>query len=141
VLRKFKLRGMTTPFHPHGIALWRDPAGQDVRLFVVNHRTMHDHSIDIFRVDFEQNALTLVQSVVDPDYIHAPNDVWPTGPSSYVYPRIKRGAPPGLTPHRLSAFSLRRQVLRLERPRPRDQPLGAACERHSPTRRVQRSLL
>ena len=97
MLRKFKLRGMKTPFHPHGIALWRDPAGQDVRLFVVNHRTMHDHSIDIFRVDFEQNALTLVQSVVDPDYIHAPNDVWPTGPSSYVYPRLKRGTPPGLT--------------------------------------------
>lgn len=71
---------LSFPFHPHGISLWVGPSGEE-RLFVVNHRTPKEHTIEVFDVG-EEGSLTLVRSIEDAALI-APNDLVAYGPEQF----------------------------------------------------------
>lgn len=60
-------------FQPHGISLWTDDATGKERLFVVNHASMTEHSIEIFDVS-DNGQLVHVRTVVD-DALISPNDI------------------------------------------------------------------
>ena len=66
-------------FHPHGISLW---AGEtEKRLFVINHQTAGNHSVEVFDVG-EGGMLAHVKSVMF-DAMHSPNDVHAVGPDAF----------------------------------------------------------
>ncbi|WP_262690358.1 SMP-30/gluconolactonase/LRE family protein [Kordiimonas aestuarii] len=83
-------------FHPHGIGLWKNPAGHD-RLFVVNHPnsgqsgSKMDSSLSQVEV-FEvlEEGLRHVRTV-KPDGGYSLNDVTPDGPDTF-YASIDRGS-------------------------------------------------
>ena len=65
--------------HPHGISLW---SGDDEkRLFVINHRTNGDQSIEIYSVAVK-GTLSHIKSVMFED-MSAPNDVHAVGPEAF----------------------------------------------------------
>ncbi len=77
-----RLRPLLDPppsdFHPHGIGFKR--FGDKAYLHVVNHRKPGKHFIEIF--EWDGSRLIYRQSVSSP-LIHSPNDVFPTGPTSF----------------------------------------------------------
>jgi len=84
--------GMPDPFHPHGISLWTGQDGSK-RLFVVNHRTPHDHTIEIFDIDSD-GALSLAETVTHA-VLTSPNDVLAVGPRQF-YATNDRAYPTGI---------------------------------------------
>ncbi|HYM31740.1 MAG TPA: hypothetical protein VEU47_10595, partial [Candidatus Cybelea sp.] len=73
-------------FHPHGIALWNDPAGGG-RLFVVNHPDegrMGDgegrQTVEVF--DWVEGGLVHTITLADP-LLRSPNGIAATGPDSF----------------------------------------------------------
>lgn len=87
---------LKAPFHPHGIALWRDETGPD-RLFVVNHPDVADgplkdvlvsSQVEIF--DIQAGNLKHVRTVKT-DASYSLNDVVATGPDSF-YASIDKGS-------------------------------------------------
>ncbi|NVJ97503.1 MAG: SMP-30/gluconolactonase/LRE family protein [Alphaproteobacteria bacterium] len=84
------------PFHPHGIAIWRDETGPD-RLFVVNHPDTADgplkgvlisSQIEIF--DIDGGTLKHIRTVT-PEAPYSLNDVVAIGPDSF-YASIDKGS-------------------------------------------------
>lgn len=84
------------PFHPHGIALWRDETGPD-RLFVVNHPDVADgplkgrlisSQVEIF--DLDAGTLKHVRTVKT-EAPYSLNDVVAIGPDSF-YATIDKGS-------------------------------------------------
>lgn len=77
-----RLRPLLDPpppdFHPHGIGFGR--FGDKAYLHVVNHRKAGKHFIEIF--EWDGSRLVHLRSVSSP-VIHSPNDVYPTGPTSF----------------------------------------------------------
>lgn len=67
-------------FHPHGISLWRGEDGRK-RLFVINHRGVEGHAVEIFDVG-TGGALMHVDTVAFPE-MSSPNDVVGVGPRSF----------------------------------------------------------
>jgi arylesterase / paraoxonase len=63
--------------------------GAERRLFVVNHRSRTKRTVEIFAV--ERDRLPWVDTIAEPDLMHSPNDVAPTGPWSF-YVTNMRGA-------------------------------------------------
>ncbi|MBA2665386.1 MAG: SMP-30/gluconolactonase/LRE family protein [Bradymonadaceae bacterium] len=59
-------------FHPHGISLFIDETGKE-RLFVVNHASHTEHSIELFDVN-EDGRLLHVRTITDSALI-SPNDI------------------------------------------------------------------
>ncbi|WP_417449975.1 SMP-30/gluconolactonase/LRE family protein [Kordiimonas sp.] len=83
-------------FHPHGIGLWKNPAGHD-RLFVVNHPNSDEagsrmdssrSQVEVF--DVLEDGLRHVRTV-KPDGDYSLNDVTPDGPDTF-YASVDRGS-------------------------------------------------
>jgi arylesterase/paraoxonase len=79
-------------FHPHGISLFTGPQGQK-RLFVVNHASGDEESVEIFDVG-TGGALIHIESVGF-DAMTSPNDVAAVGPRAF-YVTNDRGAKSGV---------------------------------------------
>lgn len=60
------------PFHPHGLDLYISEEGKR-RLFVINHRSDKNHSIEVF--DIEDNHLEHVCQVIEDEVFTQPNDL------------------------------------------------------------------
>lgn len=71
--------GQPVNFHPHGISLWRDPAG-GARLFVINHLSTGKHEVVIYQV--EADRLQMLERVSYPE-MTAPNDLVAVGPRQF----------------------------------------------------------
>ena len=71
---------MPDVFHPHGISLWTGEDGAK-RLFVVNHRTPDDHTIEIFDVGLN-GELSHAETIMYDD-LTSPNDVLAVGPRQF----------------------------------------------------------
>jgi arylesterase / paraoxonase len=68
------------PFRPHGLYLWSTPEGSE-RLFVVNHRSHSEHTIEIFDVA-SSGSLVHQRSIAD-DLLTSPNDIVAVGPEQF----------------------------------------------------------
>lgn len=68
-------------FQPHGISLWKDPAGGPQRLFAINHSTSGVDKMEIFEVG-PDGALTHVKTIDFPAG-STPNDVLGVGPEAF----------------------------------------------------------
>jgi arylesterase / paraoxonase len=61
--------------------MWTGPDGER-RLFVVNHRSEHDHTVEIFA--YEGGRLTHAETIPgDAAQMHSPNDLVPVGPRTF----------------------------------------------------------
>jgi len=67
-------------FRPHGISLWNG-AGDEKRLFVINHPKAGGHTVEIF--DVAADATLLHVTSVSFDEMHSPNDLVAVGPESF----------------------------------------------------------
>ncbi len=72
-------------FHPHGISLWAGETGK--RLFVINHRSTGENSVEIFSVG-ATGMLSHLKSVML-DAVHSPNDVHAVGPEAFYFTNDK----------------------------------------------------
>lgn len=68
-------------FQPHGISLWVEENTGQERLFVVNHASLTEHSIEVFDVAAD-GQLAHVRTIVDEALI-SPNDVAAVGPEQF----------------------------------------------------------
>lgn len=55
-----RLAGVPKDFHPHGISLYRDPAG--LVLMAINHRADGSNAVDMFDVKFDGATASLVET-------------------------------------------------------------------------------
>ncbi len=78
-------------FHPHGISLWTGET--EKRLFVVNHQSTGDNSVEVFDVA-ENGILSHVKSIMF-DAMQSPNDVHAVGADAF-YITNDRGYKTGL---------------------------------------------
>jgi arylesterase / paraoxonase len=100
--------GLSFAFHPHGIGLWTGSDGER-RLFVVNHRSEDEHTIEIFR--YAQQRLIHVETIPgDADLLHSPNDLVPVGPRSFYVTNF-RGARSGVGRAMEGIFRLRKSYV------------------------------
>ncbi len=65
--------------HPHGISLWSGAIQK--RLFVVNHKSTGEHTVEIFDIG-EAGVLTHRKTVMF-DQMYSPNDVHAVGPDAF----------------------------------------------------------
>lgn len=80
------------PFHPHGFSLWKGADGVR-RLFVINHRTATDSTLELFDVGAD-GSLTHARTIPFPAG-SSPNDVVGVGPEAF-YASNDHGAAAGL---------------------------------------------
>lgn len=78
--------GAPFSFHPHGLGLLDGPEGP--RLWVVNHRTAEETSIEVF--DFIKGQLVHVTSIFDPTLTNA-NDIAPVDRETFYVTLDHRG--------------------------------------------------
>jgi hypothetical protein len=64
------------PFHPHGISLFKTPAGEKL-LYVINHISTTEHEVDVF-LWLGENKAGLIQRIRFPELI-SPNDLHVVG--------------------------------------------------------------
>lgn len=60
------------PFRPHGMSLYAQGARR--WLFVLNHRSAQDHTIERFEIT--KQGLIHQETVSDPQLLYSPNDLW-----------------------------------------------------------------
>lgn len=79
------LRNVTPPqltdFHPHGISLWTNDAGEQF-LFVVNHQQHYTHHT-IERFQWRGDSLVHLETILDPALMTSPNDVVAVGERTF----------------------------------------------------------
>jgi arylesterase/paraoxonase len=59
-------------FHPHGLTLFRSDFGER-RLFVINHRGDKDHVVEVFDIDGDR--LRHTRTIADVEHLVSPNDL------------------------------------------------------------------
>lgn len=65
-------------FFPHGLSLY---SGEKKRLFVINHRSKEDHSVEIFEIN--NSGLLKHLKTIRNDLMYSPNDILAVGPESF----------------------------------------------------------
>lgn len=66
-------------FHPHGISLWSGK--QQKKLFVVNHKSTGEHTVEIF--DIVGTSTLVHEQTIAFTEMYSPNDVHAVGPNSF----------------------------------------------------------